>query len=164
MTIRDVPSTWEAARQLVGPAPVALLAAPALLVAAAALLLGGWAVGWNPLWPAIDYNLSEAVYLRDRGAVLDLMKRGEPLDPRYPVRPGLARSFEVMLTPLEAAVAGRELFMVQFLIEHGAEVSADERVSLVCFAQVEHAEETVAWLLDGSAMPDCSRIEIPWTR
>jgi hypothetical protein len=94
--------------------PLGLVALPG--TAAAALALTAFALGLaglHPLWRAEPLNMSEAAAYRDGATVLELIRAGEDPDARRPVHQGAVFSRDLMLTPLEAAVAAGRAEVVE---------------------------------------------------
>jgi hypothetical protein len=147
--------------------PWCLLAAglPLLLAIVSAAVLVMAAAGYEPLWEPPAVTMSEAAALRDAATALQLIRAGHNPNDRYPVRAGIIRSHEVVLTPLEAAVAARREEVVQALLAHRAKHPGGIE-ALRCLAAASGALTVVAYL-DGAfgapaSEPACGRVEVPW--
>ena len=97
------------------------LAAPACLVTA---MMIGWLVlapfDRHPMWHEPDLNLSEAAAVRDVGEIVRLIEASEDPDAARDVRPGYLADTAVRVTPLEAAVASKDVESVRILLLNGA--------------------------------------------
>jgi quinol-cytochrome oxidoreductase complex cytochrome b subunit len=80
----------------------------ALLIAATTVMLLGLPLGADPLWAVEPMTLSEAAALRDNGEVVRLIESGEDVNGTSVVRPNVFSERELVMTPIEAAVAGAE--------------------------------------------------------
>ena len=120
---------------------------PLLLPFAATLwIIVGWAIGTDPFWPTPVLNVAEAAAVRDHAEVVRLIQQGEDPNRRWPVRIDLLDSQAHMMTPLEAAIEIRRLELVQLLIKHGAQVTPENRPSLVDRAKDGGATDIVEFL------------------
>lgn len=117
------------------PAAIGLLVCPLALSVLSGLLFVGGLAGWNPLWPDDRPTLSEAVALRDRGAIVQLLREGYSMDGRYLVRAGLLGPGSQDVTPLEAAVMIGDRKMLRFMLDRAGTVPLEQRLSLRCFAE-----------------------------
>lgn len=134
---------------------------PAFLATIAVLILG--LAGVHPLWPAVDLTLSEAAALKDRAMVVRLVEDGDNPDARRRVRAGVLKSYELEITPLEAAVGARQLDIVQLLVMRGARVEGQTGVILRCFAAQERAQDIVQFLAtENGPEPSCETVKTPW--
>jgi hypothetical protein len=135
-----------------------------LLGIVAAGVVAASLAGFNPLWRETRLTLAEATAIRDRGMALKLVWDGADPNAAQYVRPRIIRQQAMTVTPLEAAVATRELYMVEFLLEHGARIDERQRAVLLCLAANEEADSIVEFLKDhyGGEPPDCSLVETPW--
>jgi hypothetical protein len=141
-----------------------VLAPPLLLAIAALGVLVASLAGANPLWREADITLAEAAALRDRGAILRLVWDGADPNAAHYVRPRMLTSRALTVTPLEAAVGTRELYMVEFLLQHGARIDERDRPVLICLAAKAEAANILEFLKAGQdgQVPDCSHVETPW--
>ena len=146
-----------------GLAGIETFVPPALLGLLAAGILAAGAFGWQPLWPTATTTISEAIALKDRATALDLIVRGQDPNARYHVREGVVGERSAELTPLEAAITTREIYVVQFLFDHGAVVNDGNRRLLVCSALLNNAP-AVASLFNGGdpGAIDCAGVKRPW--
>jgi hypothetical protein len=144
----------------------AVAVTPVLLMAVAVAMLTGSAFGWNPAWPVPDlsrHSLAEAVARRNRPMVLTKVWNGADINGRYRVA-----AYElpdthgtVSATPLEAAIATREVWMVQFILDNGGLVQASDRPALVCLARKYDAKDSAELLAQGLPI-DCTGVKLPW--
>ncbi len=139
-----------------------LFVPPALLGALIVTILVGGAAGWNPLWSPEDATLSEVVALGDIVTMRAMIASGIDPNAKYLVRENLVKSYEVQLTPLEAAVTTRERYVVEDLLEHGAVAGDAERHRLACFAHASGAKQIVSLFAPGDALLDCQGLTLPW--
>jgi hypothetical protein len=147
-----------------------VLCAWALALAPFAVLLlfaaSGFAalVNGQPLvWAAQEVTLTEAIGMRDTGELVRQIAIGANPNLRYDTWNVLKHGQHVRVTPLEAAVATRELYLFDVVIAYGASLTADNAPTLHCFAVQEHATEIVAELAKRFAPPpSCAGIELPW--
>ena len=141
-----------------------VLGPPLLLGIAAFGVLAASLAGINPLWQETSLTVAEAAAVRDRGMILRLVWDGADPNAAQYVRPRILKQQGLTITPLEAAVSTRELYMVEFLLQHGARIDERERPVLMCLAAKEEAENILKFLKaghDGEA-PDCNRVATPW--
>lgn len=132
----------------------------AVVVAFSSTLLGVPAFG-----PREPLTLAEAAGLRDRAAILRLVRRG--VDPNAPahVRRDVLRSPEYTMTPLEAAIASRRADIMLFLTQLGAVIDEKNYSVFWCFAQVAGDDEVIAFLearRPGADPSDCSSVSTAW--
>jgi hypothetical protein len=139
----------------------AVVAGPALFVAASATILVMALLGYQPLWnPGADLTLVEAAYHTDRAAVSRLIDRGA--DPNAP-GPVIVENRRTIMTPLEAAVIGRDLELMQLLVRRGAVVNDSNRQDLACLAS-ESGDRSIVNYFQGSLESDataCDEISRP---
>jgi hypothetical protein len=137
-------------------------AAPAVaLIALVAGMLVAEAAGWPLVWFETPMTMAEAAGLRDPATVLAKIRQGEDPNRRVQVRAGVFSDHPAMLTPLEAAVLGRRLDVIQLLVANGAVVDAGNRAVLACRARTAGQEEIVEYF--SAALPvaaDGGRIEL----
>ena len=141
-----------------------IAAFPVLLALVAAGVLAGALVGWEPLWHEPELTMSEAAALKDRATMQRLIWSG--VDPNVParVRPEILKSYEIVVTPLEASVGTRTPTAMQFLLTRGARMDGSERTVIMCLAIKDDAREIVEYL-DRSGpneRPDCEHVATPW--
>ncbi len=145
-------------------AAISVLAFPILLVIVALVVLAGAVAGWEPLWREPQLTMSEAAALKDRGTMQRLLWNGA--DPNAPakVRPEILKSYEIVVTPLEASVGTRTPTAMQFLLARGARMDGRERTVIMCLAIKDDAKEIVEFLdKDGvKERPDCEHVATPW--
>lgn len=134
----------------------------AVLVAGGAILLGALA-GTHPAWPEDRPSISEAIILRDLGALLEGLRANPDMTKKYPVGPGMIRDGEsYRLTPFEAAIAARRDDVVLFLQERGVTPSPTELPHLRCVAILTDARALTA-LFGAPADPaTCADVAVPW--
>jgi hypothetical protein len=115
------------------------------------------------VWPAQDVTLTEAVAIRDTGEFVRQISLGANPNLRYDTWNVLKDGQHLRVTPLESAVATRELYLFDVVLAYGASLTADNAPTLHCFAVQEHASEIVAELAKRFAPPaSCAGIELPW--
>ena len=114
------------------PVPMAL-AAPGCLVTAGLI---AWLVlapfDRHPMWVQSEVNLSEAAAARDLGEIVRLIEASENPDVARDIRPGFLAATTVRATPLEAAVASRDVESVRVLLMNGATMTGDVWHHLRC--------------------------------
>ena len=144
-----------------------------LIIAAPCLALttvsGWWSValaGGRGLWPPDEVTLSEAVATRNNAEALRLIEKGADPNRAGHVRDGLlTNGYEVVVLPLEAAVAAQRADSLRMLLATGA--SADEREFRVlrCLEQARH-DSGVREILETRAPgeSDCTGVHLPTDR
>jgi hypothetical protein len=107
---------------------------------AAGLLLAPF--GRHPLWAQADLNLSEAAAVRDAAEIVRLIEeQSEDPNAIREVRPGLLADQAVRATPLEAAVAAKDVEIARVLLVNGAGMDADVWNQLRCSAESDEMTE-----------------------
>jgi hypothetical protein len=128
------------------------LAVPSGLVIAglaAGLLLAPF--GRHPLWQQPELNLSEAAAVRDSAEIVRLIEEhSEDPNAVREVRPGLLADQAIRVTPLEAAVAAKDVEIARVLLVNGATMDADVWNHLRCSADGDEMTE----FLDRRRPPD----------
>ena len=118
---------------------------------AALALIGAWGVvantagGW--VWPPDEVGVSEAVATGNYAELVRLLENGADPNRSSTVRAPLLASQEVVATPLEAAVLGRNATMMQLLLARGAVVTRSMAEKLKCL-NAEHPDQDVRSVLD----------------
>jgi hypothetical protein len=141
------------------------LAAPPVVVIAAFAASGAAALvrGQPLIWPAQAVTLTEAVGMHDAAEVVRQIALGGDPNARYDAWDILKRFQHVSVTPLEAAVATRELYMFDLIVAQGALLTSDNARTLQCFAAQEHATEIATYLAERFARPEsCEGVTLPW--
>ena len=140
------------------------VALPGIVVGVAFAVSGAAALfrGRPLIWPPTEVTLSEAVALRDQGEVVRQIMTGIDPNNRYVVRRVFRDNEEVALTPLEAAVVTRELYMVDLVVDYGASVNERNAATLQCLAIGVGMETIRRYLADLAGEADCDGIELPW--
>ena len=151
---------------------LAALPCVALSVVSAWWLVGGW-LG-DGLWPPDEVTLSEAVATRNNAEALRLISLGA--DPNRPsrVRDGLlTNGYDVVVTPVEAAVGAQRADSLRMLLANGAAVDDRELRVLRCY-EGERRDSGVRAILDARASgeastalgsgPDCTGVPLPADR
>lgn len=138
-------------------------AVPGIVLAAAGL----WGAFTHPggalVWPPDRVTLPEAVAAGSYAEVAWQIERGTDPNPPAEVRAGLLGPGPARLTPLQAAVRGRNPLMVRILLEHGAVVGPSGLAVLRCMNEEEPSDDVRA-LLDALGPPGgaaCDAVEIP---
>ncbi|HLG55070.1 MAG TPA: hypothetical protein VI485_07040 [Vicinamibacterales bacterium] len=144
--------------------PLALVAAPAIAITVLAASGVAALVRGQPLiWPAQTVTLTEAVGMHDAAEVVRQIALGANPNARYDAWDILKRFQHVSVTPLEAAVATRELYMFDLIVAEGALLTPDNARTLQCFAAQERATEIAAWLAERFPRPEsCEGVTLPW--
>ena len=154
---------------------VAALPCIALAVLSAWWIAGGlFGAG---LWPPDDVTLAEAVATRNNAEALRLISLGA--DPNQPsrVRAGLLTSgYDVVVTPVEAAVGAQRADSLRMLLANGAVVDERKLRVLRCYERTRR-DSGVRAILDArspglsdeargakSDEPDCTGIRLPVDR
>ena len=141
-----------------GGAPLLLLAAGGGVVAAAML-------GLQPLWRERETpNLAHAAYEEDLALLERTLEKGGDPDARQAV---FIDGRTVTVTPIEAAVVGRSLQTLRWLIAKGARVDAVGLVPLQCLADEVDAADILDYLetLEGAQENrSCDGVELPILR
>lgn len=136
---------------------------PAGLVAA----VGFTSVLLNPAgswtWAPDSVTLSEAVATGNYAEVVAQIERG--IDPNVPadVRAELLTDDPIRLTPLQAAVWGRNALMARLLLEHGVVVGPTAVAVLKCI-NAENGSDEVRAVLEPLATgeePGCDAVSLP---
>lgn len=131
--------------------PSAAVAAPVvagLFLLAAVVISERTSAGWFEQ-PSPNLNLAEAAGAARAARLLTLIREGADPNRLYEVRRGIAGNDQaVMLTPLEAAVIGGELPIVELLEANGARRDEELTARLLSLAVSRGAEEVVEHLED----------------
>jgi hypothetical protein len=137
---------------------------------AALALLGAWWSAGLPtgggLWPPDDVTLAEAVATRNNAEALRLIQRGADPNRAGPVREGLLTSgYDVIVLPVEAAVAAQRADSLRMLLANGASVDDRELRVLRCLERARR-DSGVREILDARAPgePDCNDLRLPTDR
>jgi hypothetical protein len=144
----------------------AIVALPCVALAAVSAwwLVGGWAGGG--LWPPDEVTLSEAVATRNNAEALRLISLGA--DPNRPshVRDGLlTNGYDVVVTPIEAAVGAQRADSLRMLLANGASVDEGELRVLRCYERTR-PDAGVREVLEAHAPAtlECAGIRLPVDR
>jgi hypothetical protein len=130
---------------------------PAITVA----LIGAWALvantagGW--VWPPDEVNVSEAVATGNYAELVAQVEVGADPTRSRTVRAPFLSSEAVTVTPLEAAVLGRNATMMELLLARGVVVTPSMAGALKCL-NAAHPDQDVKNLLDKLVpgdMPAC---------
>lgn len=113
--------------------PIAAVCLPPLIAASVAFgLVLAWTVDARPLWPEESLTLSEAVVLRDRAEVIRLARLGQDLNRKSGIRAGFIEGRDaLLLTPVAAAVEGRQPQLLLVLRREGARPTVEEKEYLI---------------------------------
>ena len=115
------------------------------------------------LWPAQPVTLTEAIGMHDTGEIVRQIALGANPNAHYDAWDILKRYQRVSVTPLEAAVATRELHLFELIVVHGALLTPENARTLQCFAAQEHATEIAAYLAARFPQPgSCDGVKMPW--
>jgi hypothetical protein len=137
-----------------------------LFLPVAAALATGIYIGLAPVFGRAVWGapraltLSEAAALGDVGALRRLHRAGASLRARHRVEYGLRRKVPPELTPLEAALLGRNPTVLSTLLDLGAPLEGDAVSPLWCFAREERLSSLLSRI--EAAVPavletDCAR-------
>ena len=154
-----------------------LAALPCIALAAISAWWCAGALAGRGLWPADRVTLAEAVATRNNAEALRLISLGA--DPNQPshVRDGLLTSgYDVIVTPVEAAVGAQRADSLQMLLANGAVVDRRELLVLRCYERTRR-DSGVRDILDARVPgvsdethsakpdePDCTGVRIPAER
>ena len=149
----DMPSSRSSSRSTLGW----VIAVPPIVIAAFALLIGAGVppvAGW--FWPESDTNIVEAAFVTDAARVRTLAGRESVNQPQR-VREQLLDSDDPrVMTPLEAAVRGRNEEVVRLVLELGARPVASEVRRLQCIAIEEGVNGAAEMLRETFRLSDVS--------
>jgi hypothetical protein len=141
-----------------------LCAVPMVLAITAFYTLADAAVGGDPFWHEPQLTMSEAAALKDRATMQRLLWAG--VDPNAPakVRANILKSYDIVVTPLEASVGTRTQTAMQFLLEHGARMDRHDQDVVTCLATEDAADEILDYLAKAfpGEKPDCAHVTTPW--
>lgn len=143
----------------------AVLAAPPVATLGALAASGTVAlVGGQPLlWPAQRVTLAEAIGMHDAAEVVRQIALGANPNGHYDAWDILKRDQRVRVTPLEAAVATRERYLFELIVEHGGLLTPETARTLHCFAAQEHATDIAAYIAERFPSPgSCEGVTLPW--
>lgn len=142
---------------------VSLMAlAPALVVSGASAAYLAGAASNRMFWGAKEETLPEAVASRNVGEIVRLLGLGA--DPNRPatVREGFVSDDELVLTPLQAAVAKGHADLLQLLLDYGALPTTDDVKVLRCYAEVRRSgTRDMLAALSKDPWPDCREVPVP---
>ena len=124
-------------------------AAARALTIPACLVIAGQAAGLllapfdrHPLWQQPELNLSEAAAVRDAAEIVRLIEElSEDPNAVREVRAGLLADQAIRVTPLEAAVAAKDVEIARVLLVNGAAMDADVWNRLRCSAESDEMTE-----------------------
>lgn len=137
--------------------PPAIVAVMFALSGVAALL------GGRPLiWPQQDITLAEAVGLRDQGEAVRLIVSGADPNRRYAVRNVFRDDETLAMSPLEAAVVTREVYMVELVENYGGVIDARNGAVLQCLARALDVEDVRQFIIERSTEIPCDGVPLPW--
>ena len=120
-------------------------------------------VGNRPLvWRARPVTLSEAMAKRDQGEVVRQVRAGFSLDVRYDVYDVIKRGQHTPATPLEGAIATREVYMLELGLAYGAHLGPDNARALFCLAEATEATAIRDALKEKFGPQDCEGVTLPW--
>jgi hypothetical protein len=123
-------------------------------------------IAWHGLWPPDDVTLAEAIATRNNAEALRLIALGN--DPNNPsrVRDGLlTNGYDVVVTPVEAAVGAARADSLRMLLAVGARIDERERLVLRCYERTRR-DSSVREILDAGAAdePNCAHVRLPVDR
>jgi hypothetical protein len=120
------------------PAVLVLLPAVTLVACAAVLVLAAGAGKYPFFWERRAFTMAEAAALRDRAAVLRLIRAGEDPFQAQRVPAGVLSGRELRLTPLQAAVLARRAEVVDLLLWATHGLDGEAWSDAVCLARLVH--------------------------
>jgi hypothetical protein len=151
-----------------------LAALPCIALAAVSAWWSAGGLVGRGLWPPDEVTLAEAIATRNNAEALRLIAIGA--DPNQPsrVRGGLlSEGYDVVVTPVEAAVGAQRADSLRMLLAHGAVIDERELRILRCYERVRR-DSGVREILDIRATgepsttlgpgPDCSGVRLPSDR
>jgi hypothetical protein len=145
--------------------PLAVATPPLALLAVIVGLLLGAAFGYHPFWPADRPTVSEAIIMRDLGALIQWLDQSVDLRRRYAVRPSMIDNTQpLQLTPFEAIVAARRDDVLEFLATRGIAPQDAELHRLRCLAQAQAAVNVLTLFGGPPAAGSCTADDVraPW--
>jgi hypothetical protein len=114
-------------------------------------------------WPAQPVTLTEAIGMHDTAEIVRQIALGADPNHRYETWDILKRYQHVSVTPLEAAVATRERYLFELIVEQGALLTPENARTLHCFAVQEHAFAIAAYIATRfPPPPSCEGVLLPW--
>ena len=154
---------------------VGLLAAlPCIALAAMSAWWSAGGLVGRGLWPPDQVTLAEAVATRNNAEALRLITQGANPSQPSRVRDGLlTNGYDVVVTPLEAAVGAQRAESLRMLLANGAVLDDHELLVLRCYERTRRdasvREILDARLSDGArgatpGDPDCAGVRLPSDR
>jgi hypothetical protein len=139
---------------------------PCVILAAVSAWWFAAGLAGHGLWPPDDVTLAEAVATRNNAEALRLIAVGS--DPNSPsrVRDGLlTNGYDVVVTPVEAAVGAARADSLRMLLAAGARIDARERLVLRCYERTRR-DSGVREILDAGTAgeADCADVRLPVDR
>lgn len=140
-----------------------LIAMPCIVLT---LLSAWWSVGLaigRGLWPSDEVTLAEAVATRNTAEALHLIQHGADPNRAARVREGLlTNGYEVVVLPVEAAVAAQRADALRMLLANGASLTEREIQVLRCLEQVRR-DSGIHEILGARAPgePHCEGVRLP---
>jgi hypothetical protein len=150
----------------------ALAALPCIALAAMSVWWIAGALFGAGLWPPDNVTLAEAVATRNNAEALRLISLGADPNQRSRVRDGLlTNGYDVVVTPVEAAVGAQRADSLRMLLANGAVVDGRELRVLRCYERTRR-DSGVREILDAHAEPsttpgqgsDCTGVRLPADR
>jgi hypothetical protein len=136
---------------------------PCVMLAAVSTWWFAAGLAGHGLWPPDDVTLAEAVATRNNAEALRLIALGN--DPNSPsrVREGLlTNGYDVIVLPVEAAVAAQRADSLRMLLANGASVDDRELRVLRCLERARR-DSGVREILDARVPgePECNDLRLP---
>jgi hypothetical protein len=142
---------------------VAAMLLPACVVGAVGLVSLIANVDGVWVWRPDAVTLPEAVVTGNYAEVVAQIQRG--IDPNVPadIRANLLTTRPLRVTPLQAAVLGRNALMLQLLLDNGAIVGPTSLAVLKCINEQQQNREVQAVLdaLPAGPAPACDALPLP---
>ena len=155
----------DSARRVAIVGAISALPCIVLAIMSASWAAGGW-LG-RGLWPPDHVTLAEAIATRNNAEALRLITLGASPNQPSRVRNGLLTSgYDVVITPLEAAVGAQRADSLRMLLANGAVVDERELRVLRCLERMRR-DSGVHEILDARAPgpgPDCTGVRLPLDR
>ena len=143
-----------------------LAALPCIALAAISAWWFAGGLAGGGLWPPDQVTLAEAIATRNNAEALRLITLGASPNQPSRVRDGLlTNGYDVVVTPVEAAVGAQRADSLRMLLANGAVVDEGELRVLRCYERTRR-DSGVREILDAGAPgePDCTGVRLPADR
>ena len=112
-------------------------------------------------YPSCSHYASEAIVRRDQAEMARQILAGVDPNARYDVVDTVRAGEHYQLTPLEAAITTRELYMVELVVGYGGVVDRNNAPALACLAHAMHADEIEKYLTRIAPLQSCDAVPLP---